>query len=244
MTFTTTCQNCPLRLLPLFSPMPADEVEFMQDFKTGEVTVPRGGTVLTQGERSPRLFTVLSGLGTRSVLLEDGRRQVINFVFPGDFLGLQAGLMGEMRHTVTASTPMVLCSFSRSRLWELFSREPERAYDLTWIAAIQEHFLGETVATLGQRDATERMAWALVRIWRRLSALGLQHEGRVPMPFRQHDLADALGLSLVHTNRVVTALRRAGLARLGRGSLELGDHAALSAIAGLPMETEERRPIL
>lgn len=240
----TDCTSCPLRQLALFTAMSAEELAFMRQFKTGEVSLKKGATILSQGEGSPVLYTVLSGLGTRSVLLEDGRRQVINFVFPGDFLGLQAGIMGEMKHTVTAATPMVLCTFARSRVWELFTRQPERAYDLTWIAAMEEHFLGETVVTLGQRDATERMAWALVRIWRRLSALGLCREDRAVLPFRQHDLADALGLSLVHANRVLGVLRRAGLAELARGILRMRNHAALSALAGLPAEAEERRPIL
>ena len=151
----TDCTSCPLRQLALFTAMSAEELAFMRQFKTGEVSLKKGATILSQGEGSPVLYTVLSGLGTRSVLLEDGRRQVINFVFPGDFLGLQAGIMGEMKHTVTAATPMVLCTFARSRVWELFTRQPERAYDLTWIAAMEEHFLGETVVTLGQRDATE-----------------------------------------------------------------------------------------
>ncbi|MDO9527420.1 MAG: Crp/Fnr family transcriptional regulator [Gemmobacter sp.] len=244
MSITTDCADCPLRKMKLFLPFTPEELEFMRHFKTGEVTVPRGATILSQGERSATLYTVLSGLGTRSVMLEDGRRQVINFAFPGDFLGLQAGIMGEMRHTVNAITPMTLCAFSRDRVWELFQNQPARAYDLTWIAAVEEHFLGETIVTLGQRDATERMAWAYVRIWRRLSAVGLAKNDGVPLPFRQHDLADALGMSLVHTNRVVAALRRAGLATWSNGWLQLHNLAALSALAGIPMEKEEQRPIM
>ncbi len=216
----------------------------MRSFKLREELIPAGATALSQGERSPVLYTVLSGLGTRSILLEDGRRQVINFVFPGDFLGLQAGIMGEMRHSVHASTPMKLCVFSRDRLWDLFRDRPDRAYDLTWIAAVEEHFLGETIASLGQRDATERMAWALTRIWRRLSALGLRRGDAVPMPFRQHELADALGLSVVHTNRTVAQLRRSGLISWVGGQLELLSHEGLAALAALPMEGEERRPLL
>ncbi|HEY6918907.1 MAG TPA: helix-turn-helix domain-containing protein, partial [Tabrizicola sp.] len=119
-----------------------------------------------------------------------------------------------------------------------------RAYDMTWIAAVEEHFLGETVATLGQRDATQRVAWALVRIWRRLVALQMHSEGSVPFPFRQHDLADALGLSVVHTNRVIVALRRDGLAEIAGRRLILHDHAGLSQLARLDMEKEDVRPIL
>ena len=238
------CAVCQLRAQPLFTPFTQAELAFMRRFKTGEVAVPRGASVLNQGEKSPRLYTVLSGMGTRSVLLEDGRRQVINFVFPGDLLGLQAGLLGEAKHSVTAAMPMVLCGFARDGLWELFRDQPERAYDLTWIGAVEEHFLGETIASLGQRDAQERMAWALLRIWRRLAAVGLAREGAVPLPFRQQELADALGLSLVHTNKTVARLRRDGLAFWQHGQLSIPDKDALAEVAGVQDQREARRPIL
>lgn len=111
------CADCPLRPLHMFLPFTPDELAFMRAFKQDEMSFQPGQTLLAQGERSERLFTVLEGFATRSIQLEDGRRQVVNFVFPGDFLGLQAGLMGEMRHSVQASTPMRVCVFQRSRLW-------------------------------------------------------------------------------------------------------------------------------
>lgn len=244
MAAATDCVDCPLRCRPLFVPMSREELAFMRKFKAGELQVPAGGEILSQGQTSSALYTLLSGMAVRSIILPDGQRQVISFVFPGDLIGLQSGLMGEARHTVTAVTNSVLCHFPRSRVWELFTNQPERAYDLTWIAAVEEHFLGETVATLGQRDATERVAWALVRIWRRLVALDMHRDGSAPFPFRQHDLADALGLSVVHTNRVLGALRREGLAEITGRRLILHDHRRLSDIAQLDMEREDVRPIL
>lgn len=244
MTSVTDCLHCPLRCKPAFVPMSEQELQFMRVFKSGEAVVGAGRDVMTQGQKSPLLQTVLDGMAVRSVLLEDGRRQVINFVFPGDLLGLQSGLMGESRHSVTAVTDMILCTFPRGRLWDLFVNQPERAYDLTWIAAVEEHFLGETVATLGQRDATERVAWALVRIWRRLEALGLRQNGSVPFPFRQQDLADALGLSVVHTNRRIVALRQARLVDISGRRMIVHDLPALAALAKVELKKDDVRPIL
>jgi CRP/FNR family transcriptional regulator, anaerobic regulatory protein len=240
----TACDICPLRAMPLFVPFNAKELAFMRRFKTGEQVVDRNTPILHEGYRSPTLYTVLSGIGTRSVLLADGRRQVINFVFPGDFIGLQSSLMGEMKHTVTSTTPMVLCTFDRARLWEMFRDHAERAYDLTWIAAVEEHFLGETIATLGQRTATERLAWAFLRIWRRLAAVGLLRDGSVPLPFRQQDIADALGLSLVHTNKTVSRLKQQKIAVWKGGRLSIADMKVLAAVAGVSDERAEIRPIL
>jgi CRP/FNR family transcriptional regulator, anaerobic regulatory protein len=138
----TSCRQCPLRNLPIFPQLEASELEFVQRFKGGEQTVEPGATILLEGSSSGQLFTVLRGLGLRYKMLPDGRRQVINFVFPGDFIGLQAAVMGEMKHSVEATTAMTLCTFDRADLWSLFRNYPARAFDLTWLAAVEEHLLG------------------------------------------------------------------------------------------------------
>ncbi|MEO8242436.1 MAG: Crp/Fnr family transcriptional regulator [bacterium] len=224
--------------------MTEQELSFMRRFKNGELAVDAGTTVLMEGYNSPHVFTVLTGMGIRYKTLENGERQVINFLFPGDFMGLQAGMMGEMKHSVQASTPMVLCVFERAALWEMFRSHPERAYDLTWIAAVEEHFLGETLTAVGQRTAGQRIAWAILRIHHRLRAVGLEKAGVVPHGFRQQDLADALGLSLVHTNKTLMHLREAGLANWSAGYLEIEDRVKLAAFAGSPPEPLDKRPLM
>jgi CRP/FNR family transcriptional regulator, anaerobic regulatory protein len=238
------CDQCPLRRHDYFVPMTDDELAFMRRFKVGELAVEAGTTILMEGSNSPQVFTVLSGMGTRYKTLEDGSRQVINFLFPGDFIGLQAGIMGEMKHSVEASTNTVLCVFNRADLWNMFKAQPARAYDLTWIAAVEEHFLGETLTALGQRTAGQRIAWALLRIHHRLRAVGLERAGVVPLAFRQQDLADALGLSLVHTNKTLMHLRKVGLARWSDGQLEIQDRGKLADYAGSAPEPLEKRPLM
>ena len=241
---TVNCAACPLRKFELFVPFTPDELAFMQDFKVGELAIQAGSTILMEGSNSPHIYTVLSGMGTRYKTLENGRRQVINFLFPGDFTGLQAGLMGEMKHSVDATTDMVLCTFRRTDLWVMFRTHAERAYDLTWIAAVEEHFLGETIASLGQRDATQRVAWAMVRIHARLRAVGLAASDTVPLPFRQQDLADALGLSLVHTNKTLKVLRDRRIMTWADGRLHIKSLPALAEIAMIDLEKPERRPLM
>lgn len=245
---SVACSKCPLRQQSLFIPFTADEIVFMERFKTGELTVEPGTTILHEGSSSPQLYTVFSGMGTRYTRLKNGRRQVISFIFPGDFIGLQASVMGEMKHSVDAGTPMILCVFKRDDLWNLFRAQPNRGYDLTWIAAVEEHFLGETIATLGQRDASQRIAWAFLRIEKRLRAVGLGKSGpqgaSVPLPFRQQDLADALGLSLVHTNKTLARLRDRKIAHWSDGTLLVINRASLAEVAMAEPDAEEKRPIM
>lgn len=180
---TTDCAKCPLRKLERFDTLKGDELAFMQRFKSGELSIDKGTPILMQGSNSPQLYTVLRGMGIRYLVLPNGRRQVINFVMPGDFIGLQAGIMGEMKHSVDATTSMVLCVFDRSDLWTLFKNQPERAFDLTWLASIQEHFLGDALASVGQMSAVQRMCWGLLRFHQRCADVGLNDGHICPMPF-------------------------------------------------------------
>ncbi|APZ53096.1 Crp/Fnr family transcriptional regulator [Salipiger abyssi] len=239
-----SCQTCPMQKCALFTPHSEEQKEFLEDFKSGELSVEPGTQILLEGSSAPQIYTVLEGMGLRDKTLENGRRQVLNFVLPGDFLGLQASVMGEMMHSIEAVTEMRLCVFRREDLWTLFRTQPALAYDVTWIAAAEEHFLGETVATLGQRDGTERVAWALLKLYQRLRGLGLEKAGQVPLPFRQQDLADALGLSLVHTNKTLSRLRSDDMADWSDGKLSVPDIQALAELAVTDPEALPRRPFL
>jgi CRP-like cAMP-binding protein len=233
-----------LRNRALFQSLNDEELAFLQRFKSGELVVEAGTTLILEGSSSPQLYTALHGMGLRHKTLPDGRRQVLNFVFPGDFIGLQAAVMGEMKHTVEATSAMTLCVFKRADLWTLFRSYPGRAFDLTWLAAIEEHLLGETLAYVGQRSAISRVAWALVRVYRRAEALGLVVRRAAPFPYRQQDLADALGLSLVHTNKTLRRLHDRQLVAWSNGDLKINDLAALSEIADLSMEPLPQRPLI
>jgi CRP-like cAMP-binding protein len=240
----TDCANCPLRKLEAFERLKPGELSFMRKFKVGELVVEKGAPILMEGANSPQLYTVLRGMGLRYKLLPDGRRQVLNFVVPGDFLGLQAGVMGEMRHSVEATTRMVLCVFDRSELWTLFKTSPEQSYDLTWLASIQEHFLGEALASVGQMSAARRICWGLLRFHERCEVVGLSDGESCPLPFTQQDLADALGLSVVHTNKTLKRLRDGQVVSWRDGVLRFLDRKKAVETAMFEAESERVRPLL
>lgn len=240
----TKCEFCPLRRRDVFTPMAAEDIRAMERFKVGELIVDAGTPILMEGSNSPQLYTALHGMGLRYTVLENGKRQVLNLIFPGDFIGMQAGIMGEMGHSVEATTKMTLCVFDRSALWSFFKERPERAFALTWIAAVEEHFLGDAIATLGQRNAEQSVAWALSRVFVRGTGLGMVENSRMKFPFRQQDLADSLGLSLVHTNKTLAALKSRQLLNWNDGILSIPDLDALAEIAMLDTTEPQVRPIM
>ena len=236
----TPCASCPLRVLPAFRAFTPEELKFIATLKSGELRVNTGDVILTEGESSASLFTVLSGWAFRYKTLEDGRRQILNFALPGDFLGLQVAVFKEMDHSVEALTPMVMCTFPRQKMWSIFQDHAGLAFDLTWIASREERLLDGQILSIGRRSAMERVAYFLIHIFNRGAGLKLTSpQLGLAMPIKQHHLADALGLSLVHTNKTIRRLSDRGLIIWKDGYLKMIDENALRRIA----EYDAREPI-
>lgn len=234
------CTKCPIRQIAGFRKFSAEELAFVSSFKTGELTVDGGTTILSEGTQSAHLFTVLSGWGFRYKTLEDGRRQILNFLLPGDFIGLQASLIDSMGHSVEALTPMLLCVFQRDRLWDVYKNYPSLAFDVTWLAAREEQMLDNHLLSIGQRTAEERAAYLLLFLFARAEVRGMTRGTRIAFPFTQPHIADTLGLSLVHTNRILNRLVRLKIIAIGKRELEIVNRDKLVAIA----KWEDREPVV
>ncbi len=115
---------------------------------------------------------------------------------------------------------------------------------MTWAAAMEEHLMGEALASIGQMSAIERMSWGLLRFFMRCKSLRLVDGDRCPFPYRQQDLADALGLSLVHTNKTLMKLRDRQMLSLSDGMLAMLDPDGLETLSGLEIEKAQMRPLI
>lgn len=240
----TSCIRCPLLDCPGLRPMEVQKRETVLAFKQGELALERGGQVLTQGVHSNELYTVLSGVLIRFRLMEDGHRQIINFLFPGDLIGLQSMLDEPMTHGVEALTPSRLCIFPRDRFIDFVGHNPKMGYDVIWLAAKEESALEEHLVALGQRNAKERIAYLALFILKRAEGTCLASQGRVELSITQGQIADMLGLSLVHTNRSMQALRRDGLVRWSLNSIEIPDAETVSQFVRYDPGGSRPRPYL
>ncbi|MDG4851398.1 MULTISPECIES: Crp/Fnr family transcriptional regulator [unclassified Mesorhizobium] len=238
------CGKCPLRPLPVFREFESQELLFVSGFKKGELAVDKGATVLVEGSHSAHLYTILSGWAFRYKLLRDGRRQILNYSMPGDLIGLQGSLMGEMQHSVEALSPMLLCVFERDQLHELYRNYPGLAYDITWMASREERMLDENLLSIGRRSALERTAYLVAFISSRARGAGLNGKRPVQIPITQQHIADTLGLSLVHTNKTIRKLMDRKLIVWRDGGCEVLSHEGLTELAGWQGLGEERRPLI
>ena len=113
-----------------------------------------------------------------------------------------------------------------------FQRTPRLATAVLWAASRDEAMVVEHLAGLGRRDATERMAHFLLELCARLRLVGLADRNGYACPLSQYMLADALGLSAVHVNRVLRQLRDEGLCTFQKGRVVFNDYDGLVDLAG------------
>lgn len=239
------CDRCPLRDQKIFRPFTAEELAFVKDFKTGELTVEAGSMLFLEGASSAHLYTVLSGSAFRYKSLPDGRRQILNYCFPGDFIGLQGSVMDEMQHSIEAMSDMVLCVFQREGLWRLFETHAGLSFDVTWLAARSEQILDQQLLSVGRRSAIERCAHLLLHLAQRVEEIGLMRTAnKVRIAITQQHIADTLGLSLVHTNRTMARLIRDRVIRWKEQEYEILDRERLVELSGEEPSGTTVRPLL
>ena len=254
----TTCLECPLRALPLFIRHSAEELALLQHIKRREQVLQEGETLIHEGQSDTRLYTLLQGWGYRFKTLSDGRRQILNFLLAGDFIGVQQKMSDAAAHGVVMLTEARLCVFDRNALWKLHRQQPSMGFNITWLTAHEESLVDDNLLSIGRRSAEERVATLLIMLYKRAAAVhaaagdavatsatgdasdtsaGRVSSARdlpgVPFPLTQQHLADALGLSLAHTNKTLRKLQRRGLYRIDDGRLQLLDPKALARLADL-----------
>ena len=236
MNAMTPCTACPLRALPLFLPHTEAELALVQSLKRREVVLQEGETLIYEGQTDTRLYTLLEGWAYRFKTLSDGRRQILNFLLAGDFIGVQQKMGDNAAHGVVTLTTARFCMFDRDALWELHRDQPTMGFNVTWLTAHEESLVDDNLLSIGRRSAEERVATALILLYKRAAALGAhaQQPGEgVPFPPTQQHLADALGLSLAHTNKTLRKLHRRNLFRMEAGRLHLMDATGLAQLADL-----------
>jgi len=238
------CLACPLRLRPAFKDKSDEEIRFIQSMKTDHRQLPAGADIIHPGQEDAELYTLFSGWAFRYKSLPDGRRQILNFLLPGDLVGLQAALLSAAQHGIESLTEVELCVFPRRRTYDLFARMPALAYEIAWLGSREESLIDENLTSVGQRSAQERIAALLISLYRRADALGLVSENGFTFPLTQQQLADALGLSLVHTSKTWSRLRRAGLFSLSGGRLTLLNPRLTERMALLFDSERHPRPLI
>src|ERR1700677_1336413 len=168
-----SCFECRLRACGLFKPIAPEELAHINDIKREHLARPAGTEIIRAEQEGSELYTLYSGWAFRFKTLPDGRRQILNFLLPGDLIGLQAAMFDAALHGIEALTEVQLCVLPRRKVWALFGQLPGLAFDVTWLGAREEGFVDENLTSVGRRSAVERVAALIVTLYKRAKALGL-----------------------------------------------------------------------
>lgn len=177
--------------------------------------------ILREGDKASQCCLVLEGWICRYRMLSEGRRQILSFHVTGDFPDLQSLHMPVMDYSLAAITNAVVAFISHESLRELSEEFAGICTRLWHITLLDAAICREWMLGMGRRPAYERMAHLFCELPLKLRAAGLAEAGRCPLPVTQADLADALGLTSVHVNRVLKGMRNQGLITLQSRTLTI-----------------------
>jgi CRP-like cAMP-binding protein len=183
---------------------------------------------VVEGDAPSHCRVLLEGQAFRHKTLPDGRRQIMSFHIPGDVCDLQ-GLFLGMDHNVTALFSGEIGLIPHAKLAEVMEAHPRVARALWRTSLIEASIFREWMIGMGRRSAYARIAHLFCEMAVRMRAAGLVHQNRYSFPITQQHLSDALGLSAVHTNRTLQALRGEGLLSFQGGELVIIDWPGLTA---------------
>ncbi|WP_282128857.1 Crp/Fnr family transcriptional regulator [Roseobacter litoralis] len=228
--------NKPLALkLGAFVALSEAELSILEGLHKRRRTFVAGRDLVHQGQTDHAAYILDSGWACSYKLLHDGQRQIVDFQIPGDFLGLRSILLHISDHSIEPVTDIEVTEVHVSDLLEVFSHTPRLATAVLWAASRDEAVVVEHLADIGRRNAAERMAHFLLELGARLSLVGLGSRAGYACPLTQYLLADALGLSAVHVNRVLRQLREQGLVTFRDGFVTFDDYERLVEFADFEM---------
>lgn len=212
----------------------AEEIEFLEGLQINVAEVAANEDFVTEGKDFRSSYILRSGWAYRYRILSTGRRQIIGFILPGDFVGLNINFRRTATYSVATRTPCSLALVEPLRILEIHQKYPILASALSWITVREYSILSEQVVRLGRRTAYERMAHLFLELYHRLSLVGLAGSDEFRMPISYADLSDCLGISEVHVHRTLRRLTGEGLVSRQDRQLCLMDTDRLEEIADNP----------
>lgn len=227
--------------LQTFGPLTPDAVVALADATGQPRKFAAKSDLIREGDRPGPVFIMLGGWACRYKVLPSGTRQVLAYLLPGDCCDLHIGLLAAMDHSIQTITPALVAMIGRSQMDVLMDEHQSIARAMYVAQLIDEGVMRAWITSMGRRASIERVAHLMCELYLRARNIGLADGDTVELPLSQLLLADSLGMTPVHLNRVLKELRLAGAMTLARGSLLITDPNKLNQIAGFDENYLHRR---
>lgn len=224
------------RKLSAFVALSGADLETLAHFHRRRRTFAEGHELIHEGQKNQSVYILAEGWACSFKMLPNGARQIVDCQVPGDFLGLRSVLLRTTDHSVQAATRIEASEVLITDILDGFATAPRLAAAVLWAASRDEAMVVEHLVNLGRRSAEVRMAHFLLELGARLKLVGRGDQTGFDCPLTQYHLADTLGLSAVHVNRVLRQLREQGLMTFQKGRVSFDDFAGLKQLATFDTE--------
>lgn len=224
-----------------FTQLAPDAVLALAQATSSPRSVGRKTDLIREGDRPGPVFVVLDGWACRYKIMPNGLRQVLAYLMPGDCCDLHVGLLAEMDHSIQTITPCRVATVQREEMDAVMERHPTIAKAMYVGQLVDEGTMRAWISSMGRRTSIERVAHLMCELYLRALNVGLAVDDCLTLPLSQLLLADSLGMTPVHLNRVLKELRTRGAMSLQRGSLTIKDPVLLIQIAGFDENYLHRR---
>jgi CRP-like cAMP-binding protein len=218
--------------LQMAGPLGSDDREALRSLYADMRCVEPHRDIISEGDAPQYVHLIVEGWAARYKLVPDGGRQITAFLIPGDFCDAHVPILGRMDHGIAALTAARIAFIAHDAIVALPLERPRLARALWWATLVDEAILRDWIVNIGRRDAYAGIAHLICELHARLRNVGLADDGRFALPLTQDVIADALGLTSVHVNRILQRLRSEDLIVLRGGTLDIIDPPGLRRTAG------------
>jgi len=208
----------------------ADDIEAIRALPVDIKELPANTAIVRQGDKPAQCCLMIEGYSIRSKTTDQGKRQILSIHIAGDIPDLQTLHLKVMDHDFTTLSACTVGFISHESLRSLTRSRPLVAEALWRETLVDAAIFREWIVNVGRRQAPQRLAHLVMEMRQRLIAIGRDGNGYYELPMTQTDLADALGLTSVHVNRVLQVLRADGLMDIRKNVVTLGDAEKLMKI--------------
>jgi len=220
------------RKLSAFETLGPEELRMLDGLQQARTRIAAGKEVVYEGQHHHAAYILRSGWACSYKRLRDGSRHIIDIQIPGDFLGLRSLLLRRSDHSFVTITDVELSRISADQALTVLREAPRLATALLWAASRDEAMVVEHLVGISRRDAFERTTHFLLELGARLKLVGYGTGDSYPCPVSQSILADTLGMTAIHLNRVLRQLREARLIFFREGTVVFPDMARAAELTG------------
>jgi CRP-like cAMP-binding protein len=220
------------RKLSAFMPLTSDELRILADLEARPLAIERGTEITEEGQTGQKAYVLQDGWAQTFKDMPDGSRQIIGFPISGDCVGMRSMLLWKADHSFSAVTDVTVSAVPGRQIMQLLNDFPRLGSAFLWSASRDEAMVVEHLVNIGRRNPLERTAHFFMELAERLVLVGLATATEFKCPLNQYVLADALGMSAIHVNRVLRELRELELLTVKTGTVFIHDLPRLQKLAG------------